>query len=522
MIFVLDCSGSMSGEPIAAAKALVRHALTNVDPRDTFQIIRFSESASGFASGPVPATASNVKRGLAYLDRLEGEGGTMMIEGIRAALGFPSDPSRLRIVMFLTDGYIGNEAEILSEVRARIGAARLFSFGVGSSVNRYLLDELGREGRGEVQYFLPGSSVREEVATFYERIRNPYLTDVRLVWHGVDVEDALPARVPDLFGGQPLSVQARYAGGGDAWLELRGRIGGRPWSTRVPLDLPRRASGNPAIGALWARARIADLERTDLQGVDAGVADEITRLGLAHRLVTKYTSFVAVEDRMVVSNGRPTRVSVPVEMPEGVSYEGVFGEPGSPAPGIGRASLMSNAAPRAKKVEESRDERGGVFADPAPESPSSRPIEGLEARTRERDAARSDAKAARLVVELSADRTTLRAGETLTLTVTLENRGSGSVDVPASLALGDGVLRLRVVDAAWHETVIGPPAASTPKPLLTPTRALRAGETRRFTIRLAASDAPFLKKPGVYHLFVDGGPLGIAGDSERITIRVTP
>ena len=523
MIFVLDCSGSMSGEPIAAAKALVRHALTNVDPRDTFQIIRFSENASGFAPRPVPATAMNVKRGLAYLDQLRGEGGTMMIEGIRASLGFPEDPSRLRIVMFLTDGYIGNEAEILSEVRARIGDARLFSFGVGGSVNRYLLDELGREGRGEVQYFLPGSSVREEVATFYDRIKNPYLTDVELVWRGVDVEDTLPARVPDLFGGQPLCVQARYRGGRDASLEVRGKIAGRPWHTRVPLDLPQRKGGNPAIGALWARERIAELEREDLHGADAYVADEITRLGLSHRLVTKYTSFVAVEDRIVVSNGRPTRVTVPVEMPEGVSYEGVFGEPATPVMGsVGRGYPSSNAAPLTKRVDASGQTKSLSLSDdravllPSPTAPR----EEAEIKAPERRKERHDGQPARLTVKLAADRTALRAGEELTLTVTIQNAGGSSADVPTTLTLGDGLLRIRVLDSSWKETVLGV-AAGTPMPVRTVTKPLRAGETRRFTIKLSSAEAAFLRKPGVYHLFVSGGPLGVAGDSERITIRIT-
>lgn len=531
MIFVLDCSGSMSGEPIAAAKALVRHALTNVDTRDTFQIIRFSENASGFAGRPVPATAPNVKRGLAYLDQLEGEGGTMMIEGIRASLGFPADPSRLRIVMFLTDGYIGNESEILSEVRARIGDARLFSFGVGSSVNRYLLDELAHEGRGEVQYFLPGSSVREEVATFHDRIKNPYLTDVELRWHGVDVDDALPALVPDLFGGQPLCVEARYAGGGKASLEVRGKIAGRFWSQRVPLDLPRRESGNPAIGALWARARIADLQREDLHGTNGSVASEITQLGLSHRLVTKYTSFVAVEDKFVVSNGRPTRVTVPVEMPEGVSYEGVFGEPDAPAPGcLGGGFSQSNVVPSAPSAKVEGFDLGRVKSlsrsvDRAAQPPSSAPTERSEVKTKEMTEdvrkVRRDAKPARLLVRLAADRTALRAGESVTLTVTLENAGGSAADVPAALALGDGLLRIRVVDSLWKETVLGLPSAGPPKPVVTATKSLAAGATHTFTVRLTAAEAAFLRKPGVYHLFVRGGPLGVAGDSERITLRIT-
>ena len=126
----------------------------------------------------------------------------MMIEGIKASLDFPEDPRRLRLVMFLTDGYIGNETEILAAVAQRIGSARLFSFGVGSSVNRFLLDRLAEEGRGEVQIVLPGSSVTDEVSRFYDRIRNPYLTDIELRWDGIEIADLQPRRVPDLFDGR--------------------------------------------------------------------------------------------------------------------------------------------------------------------------------------------------------------------------------------------------------------------------------------------------------------------------------
>jgi Ca-activated chloride channel family protein len=532
MIFVLDCSGSMSGEPIAAAKTLVRHALTHVNPGDTFQIIRFSERASGLAAAPIAATPENVKRGLAYLERLQGEGGTMMIEGIRAALDFAHDPSRLRIVMFLTDGYIGNEAEILGEVRARIGAARLFAFGVGSSVNRHLLDGLAEEGRGEVQYFLPGSAVPESVGRFYDRVRNPYLTDVELVWHGADVEDAYPARIPDLFGGTPLAIHARYARGGDAWLEVRGRIAGRPWKSRVDLDLPRSESGNPALGALWARARIADLERQDLHGVDAAVAAEITRIGLGHRLVTKYTSFVAVEEKLVVSDGMPKRVRVPVEMPAGVSWEGVFGEARSEeaaALGVLSAAPPPASTPLVKRGRSPVPEASHREAD-GPARPedfrASRPVEpetGLEPRDETGAGAElRSAAPGRVVVRVSADRAQVRAGDPVTLTVTLENRGGAAVDAAATLALGDGRLRLRVVDATWKETRLGAPPAGTPFPRPASNRALAPGEARRFTIRLSPRDAAFLAKAGVYHLFVEGGALGAASDSNRITLRVVP
>src|SRR5690606_28700105 len=146
MVFLLDCSGSMHGLPMDASKAFMREALRKLRPTDSFRIIRFSDDATEFSEAPLPATADNIRRGLAYTDGLRGMGGTMMARGIRRALEVPAPPGSLRIVTFLTDGYIGNEAEILRLVEELRGGARLYAFGVGSGVNRHLLDELGRAG----------------------------------------------------------------------------------------------------------------------------------------------------------------------------------------------------------------------------------------------------------------------------------------------------------------------------------------------------------------------------------------
>jgi len=528
MIFVLDCSGSMAGEPIAAAKEVVRHALTHVNPDDTFQIINFSMSAGGLAPSPLPVTPQNVKRGLAYLETLKGEGGTMMIEGVKAALDYPRDPRRLRVVMFLTDGYIGNEAEILAAVQSKIYDARLFSFGVGSSVNRFLLDGLALEGRGEVQYVLPGSSAMETAKQFSERVRNPYLTDVELVWRGVEVDDAVPARTPDLFAGKPLAIHARYARGGDAQLEVRGKIAGRPWSQRVDLDLPRRSSGNEAVGALWARSRIAELERESYQGMTPAIQSEITELGLSHHLVTKFTSFVAVEERMTVSDGRPKLVRVPVEMPKGVSWEGVFGSEERDASGslqgnalrMGMTSAPHATAPFIGKTksldgmrQESAPNLGSVRKDRAPSSSpeESRPNLGRKPAT---------THAGQMSVMISVDRSEIRSGDSITLQVTIENGSGSSVDVPESLRLGDGLLRIRVIDSKWKETLIGPAAAGTPIPQKTAMKTLGPGQKRTYKIKLTAAEASFLGARGQYHVMVDGDVLGASQNSNRITIRV--
>src|SRR5262249_1255031 len=148
LVFVLDCSGSMSGEPLAIAKQAAERALRRLGPDDTFQIIQFSMNASQLGAAPIAATPQNVERGVAYLRSLNSEGGTMMIEGIKAALEFPHDPRRLRVVSFMTDGFIGNEDEILAAIHERLGAARIFSFGIGSSTNRYLLERMALMGGG--------------------------------------------------------------------------------------------------------------------------------------------------------------------------------------------------------------------------------------------------------------------------------------------------------------------------------------------------------------------------------------
>src|SRR5690606_22862688 len=152
MVFVIDCSGSMNGAPLKQAKAAVATALDRLEEGDTFQIIRFSDTSSQLGASPVPATRQNLEQARRYLESLNGTGGTEMVEGVRAALDFPHDPARLRCVSFLTDGYIGNERDILAELHRRIGSSRVLSFGVGSSVNRYLLERMAKVGRGAVAY----------------------------------------------------------------------------------------------------------------------------------------------------------------------------------------------------------------------------------------------------------------------------------------------------------------------------------------------------------------------------------
>jgi Ca-activated chloride channel family protein len=332
MFFVVDCSGSMSGQPMEVAKETVRQFVRGMNPDDSFQIIRFSEDASGMSDHPLENTPENVETGIDYIDALYGEGGTMMIEGIRAAVGYPSDPSRMRFVIFLTDGYIGNEAEILGELQTTLGEdTRLFSVGVGSSPNRYLIEGLAEEGRGAAYYVGLNEDPSSAVSSIYEKINNPYLVGIDIDWGNLKVTEVYPSTIPDLFAGQPLVVTGRYTAPGRGHVRLSGEVGGREWSRSMNVELPGRDESNDAIATLWARRKIHDLTRLmynsyGYEEYSQEVVDLITDVALDYRIMSSYTSFVAVCEEVRTVDGRPVTVEVPVNMPEGVSYQGVFGE----------------------------------------------------------------------------------------------------------------------------------------------------------------------------------------------------
>jgi Ca-activated chloride channel family protein len=225
----------------------------------------------------------------------------------------------MRYVTFLTDGYIGNEAEILGEVQRTIGDARIFSFGVGNSVNRYLLDGLATEGRGTVAYLGLEDSAADVMEYYFERISRPALTDVAIDWNGLEATDVYPARLPDLFPGRPIVVTGKFRGTPDA-VDVRGRLGANPVVFGVGAA---RDSRQPALRSLWARLRIEDLSRRQtLTGDPSGaLADSIRTTALEHSLMSAYTSFVAVDATERTAGERGTTVNQAVPVPAGVRYD---------------------------------------------------------------------------------------------------------------------------------------------------------------------------------------------------------
>ncbi|MHC4500070.1 MAG: VWA domain-containing protein [Planctomycetota bacterium] len=321
MIFVLDCSGSMNGKPIAKAKDAIKRALRKLGPDDTFQIIRFSNNASQLGPDPVCATPENIQRGLDYVESLEGSGGTMMIEGIKAALDFEHDPHRFRLVSFMTDGYIGNEVEILAAVHEKLGESRIFSFGVGSSVNRFLLDRMAKLGKGAAAYIGLDDSAGRIVDQFYDRISHPALADVSIDWGDMEVTDVYPRRIPDLFVGRPVIITGRFAGQGSTTVYVTGKIGDMTQDIAIPVDLGDTQAAHHGIACVWARKRIEDLANQTTYDSSPDLPAEIKQVALEYGLMSAYTAFVAVDSSRQTAGDHGISVAVPVPVPDGVRYD---------------------------------------------------------------------------------------------------------------------------------------------------------------------------------------------------------
>lgn len=331
MVFVIDQTGSQSGLPIEKAKETMKFCLENLNPGDTFQLLGFNTQVFPCFQAPVPVSEQNVSRALGFLAPLQGNGGTDILKAVDYCLKIPADPARPRIICYMTDGYVGNDMQILDYIRKNRGEARMFPFGIGNSVNRFLIEGMAKEGRGAPCIVTLGTPGAEAAAKFYERIAKPLLLDVSMDWQGLPVEEVLPRAIPDVFSSTPIILKGRYRTPAEGVITVRGLLRGKPWSEDVKVSLPAQDRDGAAISTLWAREKIEDLQSQDWLGqqhgaASAAIVDQIVGLALDYRLVTQHTSFVAVEQRVVNVGGKQRRVDVPVEMPEGVSYRGIFGD----------------------------------------------------------------------------------------------------------------------------------------------------------------------------------------------------
>ena len=301
VIMVIDTSGSMGGERIRQARESLIYALSRLQPEDRFNVLEFNHQHSMLFRDLQPASASHIAQAQAWVRRLEADGGTEMLPVLRDALAFPSDPAFLRQVIFITDGSVSNEAEILSLIERRRHRARVFTVGIGAAPNSYLLRKAAELGRGTYNFIAQAHEVETQMASLFEKLERPVLTDLRLeLPAGIEAE-YWPRELPDLYAGQPLLL-AMKLNRMPAHLTLHGRQP-QPWQQQVVLPAEQHHAG---AAVLWARQKIEVLMDQLTQGQDAGqVRQQVLEVALKHRLMSAYTSFVAVDERPVRDADQP-------------------------------------------------------------------------------------------------------------------------------------------------------------------------------------------------------------------------
>jgi Ca-activated chloride channel family protein len=326
-VFIVDVSGSMHGYPLDTAKKLLRDLVGNLRPTDTFNVILFSGAHQLMAPRSIPATADNIAQATALIDRQSGGGGTELLPALQEAMALPADGGTARSFVVVTDGYIAGERDTFEYIRSHLGSANVFSFGIGSAVNRFLIDGVARAGMGE-PFVVTDPSEAPAVATrFKTYIESPVLTDIEISYGGFQVKDVEPASIPDLLARRPIVVRGKWTGTPTGTITIKG-VGGSGRFTKV-IDVAAAAATppQPALAHLWARERIALL--SDFHEGDETDAEkaEIIRLGLAYNLLTKHTSFLAVLQEVRNQQGG-TEVAQPLPLPAGVSDMAVGGDIG--------------------------------------------------------------------------------------------------------------------------------------------------------------------------------------------------
>jgi Ca-activated chloride channel family protein len=328
VVFLIDTSGSQMGDPLLKCQELMRRCINGLHPNDTFNIIDFSNTARQLSPVPLANTPPNRKWAMRYIAQLQAGGGTEMLRGIQAVLNLPVvDPGRLRNIILLTDGYIGDENRILTEVQRHLKPGnRLHSFGAGSSVNRFLLNRVAEMGRGIARIIRQNEPTDTVAEQFFRAINNPVLANIQLRWEGVgDAPLFYPDPVPDLFAEQPLVLFGHKSDRQPGTLHLIGTTAGGQYYQQA-FDLTFAETGNLAIAQLWGRARIKALMNQMVSGDTQTGVDAVTATALSYQLLSQYTAFVAISDDVRVDTLQSSiSVQVPVEMPEGIHYEGIFG-----------------------------------------------------------------------------------------------------------------------------------------------------------------------------------------------------
>ncbi|OLC93552.1 MAG: marine proteobacterial sortase target protein [Acidobacteria bacterium 13_1_40CM_4_58_4] len=329
MLYLIDVSGSMAGTSIQQAREALLQALDRLRPSDRLGILAFNHSYYEFSSEPLTASPENVEAARRYVHGLEAGGGTEMLPALLHVMRKPETPGYLRHIVLLTDGDLGNEEQIFAALRQALGGARLYTVAIGSAPNFFLATKMAQFGRGSFRHIADISEIREQMGRLLETIESPVLTDVRLSFEGVELAEVYPQRLPDLFLRQPLLIYGRISQGRKGVVHLTARAGDQPFEASFAFDAST-ASFHPGITTLWARQRVEDLMdrwRVSDEDARANVRASLIAHAIRYRLVTRFTSLLAVEEIVANMGGESRTVAVPAELPAGMQLDKVFGAP---------------------------------------------------------------------------------------------------------------------------------------------------------------------------------------------------
>jgi Ca-activated chloride channel family protein len=338
-LFVVDVSGSMYGFPLDVSKALIKDIIEGLREKDYFNILFFAGGSAVLSPEPLSATKANKKKAIEMVMSQTGGGGTRLLDALNRISTLPKKEGLSRIIVAATDGYISVEKEAFDHIRENLGENNFFAFGIGSSVNRYLIEGMARAGKGEPFIVTNQNEAGENADKFLDYIQSPLLTDIKTSFDGFDAYDVEPIAMPDLFAERPLVLFGKYRKASGS-ITVRGQTAKGDFKKVIKVKSSMEDEDNSAVKYLWAREKIATLDDYGKVGTD--VKDEVIKLGLEYHLMTQYTSFVAV-DKIIRKTGEVVTVKQPLPLPQGVSDYAVGGYGASPVPGMG--GMLESKAP---------------------------------------------------------------------------------------------------------------------------------------------------------------------------------
>jgi len=324
-IFVVDVSGSMEGFPLNTSKRLLKDLIGQLRPTDLFNVVLFAGDSTVLSPQSLQANNANIAKAISLLEQQRGAGGTELLPAIKEAMSLPRQEGISRSVVLVTDGYISGEQGVFEHIRANLNRCNVFAFGIGGSVNRYLIEGVAKAGMGE-PFIVTDESEAEGVANkFREYIQTPVLTDIKVRSVGFNTYDVNPMQFPDLFAQRPIILFGKWRGPVAGTIELTGKTGQGEFVSTFDVAQSQPDEGNSALRYLWARSRIAELSDYGTSDVTEETAKEITALGLKYNLLTRYTSFIAVREVVTNPTGSADDVKQPLPLPLHVSDLAVGG-----------------------------------------------------------------------------------------------------------------------------------------------------------------------------------------------------